>query len=95
MGDDAPAAEDFSLEDATSGLLTGEFGKQFGGSAMANVFTLLVLGLLMGLKKLCNRNSKCKSHIHCPCIDVDIVDRNANTLRAVPENTDGLGPAAV
>ena len=95
MGDDAPAAEEFSLEDATSGLLTGEFGKQFGVSAMANVFTLLVLGLLMGLKKLCNRNSKCKSHIHCPCIDVDIVDRNANTLRAVPENTDGLGPAAV
>ena len=49
----------------------------------------------MGLKKLCNRNSKCKSHIHCPCIDVDIVDRNGNTLRAVPENTDGSGPAAV
>ena len=93
--DDAAEAAEFSLEDATSGLLTGEFGKQFGGSAMANVFTLLVLGLLMGLKKLCNRNSKCKSHIHCPCIDVDIVDRNGNTLRAVPENTDGSGPAAV
>ena len=95
MGDDAPAAEEFSLEDATSGLLTGEFGKQFGGSAMANVFTLLVLGLLMGLKKLCNRNSKCKSHIHCPCLDVDIVDRSQNTLRTAPESTDGSGPAAV
>ena len=95
MGDDAPAAEDFSLEDATSGLLTGEFGKQFGGSAMANVFTLLVLGVLMGLKKLCNRKSRCKSHIHCPCLDLDIVDRDGNTLRAVPEHTDGSGPAAV
>ena len=95
MGDDAPAAEEFSLEDATSGLLTGEFGKQFGGSAMANVFTLLVLGVLMGLKKLCSRKSRCKSHIHCPCLDLDIVDRDGNTLRAVPENTDGLGPAAV
>ena len=95
MGDDAPAAEEFSLEDATSGLLTGEFGKQFGGSAMANVFTLLVLGLLMGLKKLCNRNSKCKSHIHCPCLDVDIVDRSQNTLRTAPESTDGSGHVAV
>ena len=95
MGDDAPAAEDFSLEDATSGLLTGEFGKQFGGSAMANVFTLLVLGLLMGLKKLCNRNSKCKSHIHCPCIDVDIVDRTVTTLHTAPESLDDSGPVAV
>ena len=95
MGDDAPAAEEFSLEDATSGLLTGEFGKQFGGSAMANVFTMLLVGLFMGLKKLCNRNSKCKSHIHCPCIDVDIVDRNQNTLRTAPESTDDSGPVAV
>ena len=95
MGDEAPAAEDFSLEDATSGLLTGEFGKQFGGSAMANVFTLLVLGVLMGLKKLCSRKSRCKSHIHCPCLDLDIVDRDGNTLRAVPESTDGSGSANV
>ena len=93
--DDAAEAAEFSLEDATSGLLSGEFGKQFGGSAAANILTLLVLGLFMGLKKLCNRNSKCKSHIHCPCIDVDIVDRNGNTLHTAPKSTDGSGSVAV
>lgn len=95
MDDTSEAAAEFSLQDAASGLLTGEFGKQFGGSAAANILTLLVLGLFMGLKKLCNRNSKCKSHIHCPCIDVDIVDRTGNTLHTAPEITDGSGPAVV
>ena len=78
-----------------SGLLTGEFGKQFGGSAVANLFTLLVVGVLMGLKKLCDRPCKCKSHLHCPCLDVNIVDRNGNTLRTAPESTDGSGSVAV
>ena len=49
----------------------------------------------MGLKSLCNRKSKCKSHIHCPCIDVDIVDRNGNTLHTAPKSTDGSGSVAV
>ena len=100
---EVPEGDDFSLQDllsgdtdsATSGLLTGEFGKQLGGSAAANIFTLLLIGAYMGLKKLCNRNSKCKSHLHCPCLDVNIVDRNGNTLRTAPESTDGSGPAAV
>jgi hypothetical protein len=91
---DTPDGADLSLDDAT-GLLTGEFGKQFGGSAMANIFTLLLVGLFMGLKKLCNRKSKCKSHIHCPCLDVDIVDQTGNTIRTVPENVDDSGPVAV
>ena len=82
------------MDDAT-GLLTGEFGKQFGGSAAANILTLLLVGLFMGLKKLCNRKSKCKSHIHCPCIDVDIADQSQNTLREVPKSADGSGPIAV
>ena len=102
MGD-TPEAEDLSLDDAaslltgdgTSGMLTGEFGKQLGGSAMANFFTLLLIGVYMGLKKLCNRPSKCKSHVHCPCIDVDIVDRDGNTLRTVPKTTDDSGSVAV
>ena len=97
--EDVPEAGDFSLEDLITGdassLLTGEFGKQFGGSAAANILTLLVLGLFMGLKKLCSRNSKCKSHIHCPCLDVDIMDRTGTTLRTAPESTDGSGPAIV
>ena len=78
-----------------SGLLTGEFGKQFGGSAVANLFTLVVVGVLVGLKKLCDRPSKCKSHLHCPCLDVDIMDRTGTTLRTAPESTDGSGPAIV
>ena len=102
MEDAPPEGDDFSLEDAaslltgdSSGMLTGEFGKQFGGSAAANIFTLLLVGLFMGLKKLCNRKSKCKSHLHCPCLDVDIVDQTGNTIRTAPEITDGSGPVAV
>jgi hypothetical protein len=56
-----------------------EFMKQFAGSGAANMVTLLVLGLVMGLKKLCDRKSKCKSHIHCPCLDVDIRDDRYST----------------
>ena len=89
-----PPAADLDLSEA-SGLLTGEFGKQFGGSAMANLFTLVVLGVLMGLKKLCDRPSKCKSHLRCPCLDVDISDRSRNTLRTAPESVDESGPVAV
>ena len=78
-----------------SGILTGEFGKQFGGSAAANIVTLLLLGIFMGLKKLCNRPSRCKSHLHCPCLDVDITDRSKNTLRSVPKNVDEPEPSPV
>ena len=65
--------------------LTGEFMKQFGGSAAANAITLVVLGVLMILK-VCDRPSRCKSHLHCPCIDVEVSDRSGNTLRSVPKN---------
>ena len=92
MEDAPPEGDDFSLEDAaslltgdSSGMLTGEFGKQLGGSAVANIFTLLMIGLFVGLKRLCSRPSKCKSHLHCPCIDVDIMDRSGDTLREVPK----------
>ena len=36
----------------------------------------------MGVKKLCNRPSKCKSHIHCCCIELDVADK---TIRSLPE----------
>ena len=78
-----------------STLLTGEFGKQFSGSAAANMLTLVVLGVLMGLKKLCDRPSRCKSHIHCPCIDVDISDRGQTTRTVPPVLADGDVPAKV
>lgn len=71
--------------------LTGEFMKQFGGSAAANMVTVAVLGLLMLLKKCCDRPSRCKSHLHCPCIDVEVTDRSGTTLRSVPKNAAGPG----
>ena len=52
--------------------LTGEFMDQFGGSAAANLVTVAVLGVLVLLKKCCDRPSKCKSHFHCPCLDVEV-----------------------
>ena len=94
MNDAAEAAE-FSLEDATSGLLSGEFGKQFGGSAMANLATMGAVGFLIRLKKLCDRPSKCKSHLHCPCLDVQVLDRSQTSIRGAPKTTDGSGPGLV
>ena len=69
--------------------------KQFGGSAMANIATLFALGLLIGLKKLCDRPSRCKSHLHCPCLDVEVLDRSGTTLRKAPITTDDSGPTIV
>ena len=63
------------------GALEGEFMKQFGGSAAANMVTVAVLGILMLLKKACDRPSRCKSHLH----DVEVTDRTGNTLRSVPK----------
>ena len=75
--------------------LTGEFMNQFSGSAVANVVTLLGVALLMGLKKLCDRPSRCKSHLHCPCLDVEVLDRTKSMVRTVPDSTDRSGPAIV
>ena len=69
-------------------LSTGEFAKQFGGSAVANIVTLLGVGLLVGLKKLCDRPSRCKSHIHCPCLDVEVMDRTKSMTRNDPVSVD-------
>ena len=74
--------------------LTGnsEFWNQFAGSGVANVFMMLAVGLFYGVRKLCERDSKCKSHLHCCCIDVDVSDR---TLHSKPERTDEPGPGFV
>ena len=61
--------------------VTGEFMKQFGGSAAANGITGIILLVLFGLRKLCNRKSKCKSNLHTCCLDVEIRDE---TMRASP-----------
>jgi len=79
----------------SSALLTGEFGKQFGGSAAANIMTIALVGLIIGLKKLCNRPCRCKSHLHCPCLDVNIMDRSNTNLHQVPESLDRQQPGEV
>ena len=65
-----------------------DFWNQFAGSSSANLLTILAVGLIMGLRKLCQRESKCKTHVHCPCIDVDVRDK---TLREAPAITDEDG----
>ena len=63
-----------------------EFWKQFAGSGSANVLTVLALGVVWGLKKLCTRRTKCKSHLHTCCLDVEVRDE---TMRTRPANADG------
>ena len=67
-------------------LPESEFWNQFAGSSSANVLVIVLAGLFMGLRKLCNRESRCKSHIHCCCLDLDVRDK---TIREVPEISDG------
>lgn len=56
--------------------------KQFGGSAAANGITGIILLVILGLRKLCNRKSKCKSKLHTCCLDVEIRDE---TMRTSPK----------
>ena len=62
-----------------------EFWNQFAGSSSANVLVILVIGIVAGLRKLCARESKCKSHVHCCCLELDIKDQ---TIRERPGNLD-------
>ena len=59
--------------------VSGEFMKQFGGSAAANGITGIILLVIIGLRKLCNRKSKCKSNLHTCCLDVEIRDETMRT----------------
>ena len=52
-----------------------DFMKQFGGSASANLLFGALIMIYMGLKKVCDRPSKCKSQLHCGCIDVEVRDQ--------------------
>ena len=67
-----------------------DFMKQFTGSASANLAFGALFMIYMGLKKLCNRDSKCKSHIHCCCLDMDVSDRT-RTLRRKIDLEEGGG----
>ena len=88
-----PSTESLSLDDI-SGALGGdsEFWTQFVGSSSANVLTMVAIGLFLGLRKLCNRESKCKSHIHCCCLELDVRDK---TIRSQPDLTDEASPEEV
>ena len=76
-------------------LISGEFMKQLSGSAAANGITVAIIGLLMLLKRLCDRPSKCKSHLHCPCLDVEFMDREKTKRSSAPKTADNTGPALV
>ena len=87
------AAFELKLDELTKSFgENSEFWNQFEGSGVANVFMMLAVGLFYGIRKLCERDSKCKSHIHCCCLDMDVSDR---TLRQQPGSTDEAGPGAV
>ena len=87
------AAFELKLDELTKSFgENSEFWNQFAGSGVANVFMMLAVGLFYGIRKLCERDSKCKSHIHCCCIDLAVRDR---TLRDQPGSADGRGPHAV
>ena len=73
------------MEAATGTPETSEFWNQFAGSSTANVFVILVLGIVAGMRKLCARESKCKSHVHCCCLELDIKDK---TIRERPDTSD-------
>ena len=68
------------------------FWDQLAGSGSANIITIVAVGLFIALRKLCNRNTKCKSHLHCCCLDVDVRDQ---TLRQQPGAADGRAAATV
>ena len=83
-------AESFDIGDAATALTGGD--SEFWNQFVANVLLIVAVGCFLGIKKLCNRDSKCKSHIHCCCIDFDVRDR---TTRERPETTDEDGPSVV
>ena len=56
-----------------------DFLKQFSGSATANLAFGVLFMLYMGVKKLCDRKSRCKSHVHCCCLDMDVVDAESRS----------------
>lgn len=66
----------------------GEFMKQFGGSAAANALTMFIFALLYGLKKCCDRPSRCKSKFHSCCLDIELSDRTQTARNRPPISLD-------
>ena len=75
--------------DPTSAAITKMLTDENFMSGMAsNGLTIVLLGTLWALKKLCSRPSKCKTHLHTCCIDIDVADRSGNTIRQPPVSSD-------
>ena len=70
---------------AVTKLLTDE---NFMSGMASNGLTVILLAGLWGLKKLCTRPSKCKTHLHTCCIDIDVADRTGDTIRQLPVSSD-------
>ena len=75
---------------------TSQFMEQFTGSASANLLCVVVVMIGLGIKKLCARESKCKAHVHCCCLDVDLRDKTirSNELPKI-EDSPELGESNV
>lgn len=76
------------MEDPTS-VLTADFVGGMGTDVVANVVTMLGVALLWSLKKLCDREKKCKSRCHTCCLDVEMVDRTIRADRPPSVSVDG------
>jgi len=63
------------MEDISGDLSPASFVGSLGPDVAANLLTVVGLGLLWSLKKLCSRDSKCKTKCHLPCLDVEVADR--------------------
>ena len=75
--------------DPTTAVISKLLADESFVSGMAsNGITIVLLGSLWALKKLCSRPSKCKSHIHTCCIDIEVADRSGNTIRQPPITSD-------
>ena len=54
--------------------LESTFAQQFTGSASANLAFGVIFLLYMGIRKLCERKSRCRSKCHLCCFDFDVRD---------------------
>ena len=53
-----------------------EFMKQFSGSASANIVTVIGVGVILLLKKLIERPSRCKEvKSECCCCSFDVINQ--------------------
>jgi hypothetical protein len=63
------------MNDESGSLPPPEWFQGAGASAVGNILTMVLFGIAYGLKKLCDRKSRCKSKCHTRCFDVQFVDR--------------------